>query len=243
MSDFDVLYKKICKLERQVALLQNNSAPTVPIYDPANFPQDAVEGQIAIGSDDNLWKYVSGVWSEAGGGGITVEWMQYSFDTGQTIASGSSAQLDWLEQLTFPPLMSGQSPGLMDMTTSGEQEPRLNVPGLYFFDIMVACEGAMTSGKTFEYEFVVANDFGGSPLDHVTYSVGNSYFGTGGIDLNGYGATAKVAAMAVAPSYVTASPTSGHHVIMGVANGDTVSRTFWIHHAQVFRLTPTTTIG
>jgi hypothetical protein len=240
MDTYDVLFKRIVKLENEVKRLKNVSAPTVPIYDPTNFPQDAINGQVAIGSDDTAWKYVNDAWSEiGGGGGLTAEWMQYSFDNGVTVAGGGAAgQCDWLESLQFPPFGSGQSPGLMDMTD--EFNPRLNVPGLYFFMIRVACATAMTSGKSFGWEFRVATDFGGSPLDSVTYINGNSPFATGGINGDGYGAEITLAAMAIAPAAVVASP---YFVLMRVANNDTVSRTFWIDRAEVFRLTPATTIA
>jgi hypothetical protein len=44
----DDLAKRVLLLEKQVKALQANAAPTIPIYDSTNFPQDAVEGQIVI---------------------------------------------------------------------------------------------------------------------------------------------------------------------------------------------------
>lgn len=44
----DDMNKRIATLEKQVKQLQANAAPTIPIYDSTNFPQDAVEGQVAI---------------------------------------------------------------------------------------------------------------------------------------------------------------------------------------------------
>lgn len=44
----DDLAKRVAKLEKQMKAVQSNPAPTIPIYDSTNFPQDAVEGQIAI---------------------------------------------------------------------------------------------------------------------------------------------------------------------------------------------------
>lgn len=46
--DIELLHRRIDELEKEVQRLRNNAAPTIPIYDSANFPQDAVEGQIAI---------------------------------------------------------------------------------------------------------------------------------------------------------------------------------------------------
>jgi hypothetical protein len=60
------IYKQIDVLARRIERLQNNAAPTVPIYDPTNFPQDALEGQIALGTDDNAWKFWNGVWKQIG---------------------------------------------------------------------------------------------------------------------------------------------------------------------------------
>lgn len=62
------IYKQIDVLARRIERLQNNAAPTVPIYDPTNFPQDAVEGQIALGTDDSAWKFFNGTWKKLGGG-------------------------------------------------------------------------------------------------------------------------------------------------------------------------------
>lgn len=50
MSDklINDMLNRIAVLEKQVKKLQSNAAPTLPIYDSTNFPQDAVEGQVAI---------------------------------------------------------------------------------------------------------------------------------------------------------------------------------------------------
>lgn len=47
-DDIKLLHKRIDELQKEVNRLKNNAAPTIPIYDSTNFPQDAVEGQIAI---------------------------------------------------------------------------------------------------------------------------------------------------------------------------------------------------
>lgn len=46
--DLENMWKYIKVLERRIERLENNAAPTIPIYDQTNWPQDAVEGQIAI---------------------------------------------------------------------------------------------------------------------------------------------------------------------------------------------------
>lgn len=47
-DEIDELNARIERLERVVKELQNNQAPTIPIYDQTNWPQDAVEGQVVI---------------------------------------------------------------------------------------------------------------------------------------------------------------------------------------------------
>jgi hypothetical protein len=40
--------EKIMALERRIKQLEGKDAPTIPIYDSSNWPDDAVEGQIVI---------------------------------------------------------------------------------------------------------------------------------------------------------------------------------------------------
>lgn len=47
-DDIKLLHQRIDALENEIRRLRNQNAPTVPIYDSNNFPQDAVEGQVAI---------------------------------------------------------------------------------------------------------------------------------------------------------------------------------------------------
>lgn len=60
----DWLNDAITRVERKVDKARSNPAPTVPIYDVSDFPQDAVEGQIAIGSDVSLWFFKNGSWQK-----------------------------------------------------------------------------------------------------------------------------------------------------------------------------------
>lgn len=63
-SSTDILgpvYRRINELQKQVDSLQNLSIPTVPTYDPDNFPQDSVDGQLAIGID-NVLRFYNGRW-------------------------------------------------------------------------------------------------------------------------------------------------------------------------------------
>jgi hypothetical protein len=45
---FDLIMSQLDELESQIEELQNNRAPTVPFYDSANWPAQAVEGQVVI---------------------------------------------------------------------------------------------------------------------------------------------------------------------------------------------------
>ena len=58
-NDLDYFHKQIARLERRIVNLENNTAPTIPVYDGVtpNFPQDAVEGQIALSPDKTAWAY------------------------------------------------------------------------------------------------------------------------------------------------------------------------------------------
>lgn len=46
------LYKRLILIERSVEEII--AAPTFPIYDPADLPQDAVDAQVFIGTDDSI---------------------------------------------------------------------------------------------------------------------------------------------------------------------------------------------
>lgn len=46
----ETLKREIDDLKKRVAKLENQNKPVVPIYNAAQFPIDAVEGQIVIAS-------------------------------------------------------------------------------------------------------------------------------------------------------------------------------------------------
>lgn len=72
------IYSKIDDLQRRIERIQNNPAPTFPIYNPATFPQDSIEGQIALATDDKLYFYRNGAWHTVSGGGLDFDtWPQY----------------------------------------------------------------------------------------------------------------------------------------------------------------------
>jgi len=85
------LLHRVDKAERLVRKLYN--APTVPIYDISSLPQDAVIGQVAIGSD-NSFNWYDGSWhTQAGTASIVGQVPQDSVD-GQ-IVIGSDGSFHW----------------------------------------------------------------------------------------------------------------------------------------------------
>jgi hypothetical protein len=68
-STTDILepvYRELRELKRHVAALENKSIPTVPTYDPSDFPQDSVEGQLSLSTLDlgeaGAHHFVDGEW-------------------------------------------------------------------------------------------------------------------------------------------------------------------------------------
>lgn len=47
-DDVEMIAYKLQELERQMTELEQTYRPTIPIYNPADLPADAVEGQVAI---------------------------------------------------------------------------------------------------------------------------------------------------------------------------------------------------
>jgi hypothetical protein len=47
-DEIDRMWRAIEELQAAVKALQNNARPVVPIYDSAQFPLEAVEGQVVI---------------------------------------------------------------------------------------------------------------------------------------------------------------------------------------------------
>lgn len=57
------IYRRIAEMQKQIDRLSNQSTPTSPSYDSTGFPQDSIEGQTAVGvNDNNFWFYVNGEW-------------------------------------------------------------------------------------------------------------------------------------------------------------------------------------
>jgi hypothetical protein len=44
----DEIMRQLDALRRRVESIENNAAPTIPIYDSTDWPQDAIEGQVVI---------------------------------------------------------------------------------------------------------------------------------------------------------------------------------------------------
>lgn len=71
-DQLDELESRIEDLESKVTRLSNIKQPTMPIYpsfvapNPGDLPDDPVEGQYAIGNDDNVYRwYSNGAWRNA----------------------------------------------------------------------------------------------------------------------------------------------------------------------------------
>lgn len=72
-SPLDDIWDAIDKLQRTLTNTRNNRQPTQPTYDfwsgnPGDIPDDAIEGQVALGNDDTAWQYTNGAWKLIGGG-------------------------------------------------------------------------------------------------------------------------------------------------------------------------------
>jgi hypothetical protein len=89
----DLLLDRIEQLERQVSRLKNNMAFTLPVYDPANFPDESVENQLVFGTDHKLWRFQDGVWHVAGGIDYGVEndgtWLHIEADSAKPGTHGT----------------------------------------------------------------------------------------------------------------------------------------------------------
>jgi hypothetical protein len=75
-EEWDRVWNFVRGLEAKIKGLDNNAQPTVPVYDPTHFPLNAIEGQIALGTDGSAYKYQDGAWSSFGGagGGGAIYW-------------------------------------------------------------------------------------------------------------------------------------------------------------------------
>jgi hypothetical protein len=72
-DEFDELDQRLSDLEHKAVQLANIKQPTIPLYpsfstpNPGDLPDDPIEGQTAIGQDDDLhYHYSNGAWHQTG---------------------------------------------------------------------------------------------------------------------------------------------------------------------------------
>lgn len=87
-----ILLHRIIALETEISRVM--AAPTLPIYDPSNPPEDAVECQVFIGTDNSLNWYSSGSWHTKAGVLSTVNNTPQDVIEGQ-IVIGADDSLHW----------------------------------------------------------------------------------------------------------------------------------------------------
>lgn len=56
----EALINRVTNLEKRINALTNLHNPTVPIYDPLDLPDDLVEAQFFIGTNNKFYIYVGG---------------------------------------------------------------------------------------------------------------------------------------------------------------------------------------
>lgn len=83
----NVLIQRINKVEESLLRMQT---PTLPIYDNAAFPQDAISGQIALGVDNSINWYDGSTWTTIFGVLATVGNVPQDAVEGQIVISTSS---------------------------------------------------------------------------------------------------------------------------------------------------------
>jgi hypothetical protein len=124
-DQFDELLSRVEDLESQVVRLQNIKQPTMPIYpsfaapNPGDLPDDPVEGQYAVGKDDNIHRwYSNGAWHEADAGRMPWLLLQNGIQNGDTIPGGGVGNDYYLNMggLITSPLNGG---GRIDPTVYG----------------------------------------------------------------------------------------------------------------------------
>jgi hypothetical protein len=75
-SDLKLVAQRIKSLEREVRRLQNQRGPTIPQYDPDNFPAQNVQGQIAIADPSSSQPMTAHAYDSTNG------WWQIGGETG-----------------------------------------------------------------------------------------------------------------------------------------------------------------
>lgn len=93
MDDNDI-YNRLSILEYRLRELKQNSSPTVPTYNPSSLPQDAVAGQIAVGTDNSFNWFDGSSWHTQAGTPSTVGDVPQDKVDGQ-IAIGAEGSFHW----------------------------------------------------------------------------------------------------------------------------------------------------
>jgi hypothetical protein len=88
----DYLHNRLKVVERD--LDRKVDAPTFPVYDPTNLPQDAVNGQIALGTDGSFNWCIADVWHTQAGVLSTLGNIPQDAVEGQIVV-GTNNSLNW----------------------------------------------------------------------------------------------------------------------------------------------------
>lgn len=105
------VYRELRDLRSEINQLKNKSIPTMPTYDSTGFPQDAVEGQLAVGANDNkLWRYVNGAWRTDSGGAATANfpWLLMLYDGTQTVTESPHPAAIQGYRIPIAPITGGE---------------------------------------------------------------------------------------------------------------------------------------
>lgn len=169
-DEWDRIQRQIEDLQTKVTALQNNARPTVPVYDPGQFPINPIEGQIALGTDELAYKYQNGVWSPLGGFAFT--WSRYAATT-TTVNRNTTNDLT----LNNPPSFGSEvfdrsTPARPVFLLSGNYQISCNFRLVLAFGnptLGSAWQGIISGvGKNYKGFFTVPDFFTGSWLPEIT---------------------------------------------------------------------------
>lgn len=131
----DDIARKMRALESRVNDLENQQIVTLQTVDPGDFPPNAIEGQIAKGTDGSIYVYDSATdaWVAIGGGGSagtelerlhqTYTWVSPSVTYSGWAHSGGDTLTDISVSQRFKPLTAGQYAVMIwcnDNTSTGD---------------------------------------------------------------------------------------------------------------------------
>lgn len=88
----DHFHKRFSVVERELEKII--AAPTFPIYDTSDLPDDVINGQIGIGTGGSINWFIDDIWNTAPGTLSTVGNLPQDVVEGQ-IAIGSDNSLNW----------------------------------------------------------------------------------------------------------------------------------------------------